>query len=37
VERLDEDARIALTREGQILVLDGYDLEKIRRFIGRRQ
>lgn len=27
------DARIALTREGEILVLDDYDAEKIRRFI----
>jgi hypothetical protein len=29
------DARIALTREGQILVLDQYDPEKIQRFINR--
>ena len=27
------DARIALTREGKILVLDQYDAEKIHRFI----
>ncbi len=29
------DARIALTREGQILVLDQYDAERIQRFINR--
>ena len=29
------DARIALTREGEILVLEQYDAEKIRRFIDR--
>ena len=29
------DARIALTRDGEIVVLDGYDAEKIRRFIDR--
>ena len=29
------DARIALTREGQILVLDQYDPERIQRFINR--
>lgn len=29
------DARIALTREGEILVLDQYDAEKIRGFIDR--
>jgi hypothetical protein len=29
------DARIALTREGQILVLEQYDPEKIERFINR--
>jgi hypothetical protein len=28
------DARIALTREGKILVLDQYDVEKIHRFIN---
>jgi hypothetical protein len=29
------DVRIALTREGQILVLEQYDPERIQRFINR--